>query len=106
MMNRHERRKAKVYELKKVRANEISGIQCAWKGCQASMKPDPNGDLPPGWSALLLTRSYRAYAQPLLDIPPELCLRDAALCPEHTRQLDSLLVYLSRELAGPAAGSA
>jgi hypothetical protein len=105
-MNRQERRKAaKLFELKVMRASDISGVMCAWKGCEAAMNPDPNGDLPPGWSWLLLTRSYR-HAANLLDIPPSDCLRDAALCPKHTRQLDSLLEDLARELTGPAAGTA
>jgi hypothetical protein len=103
-MSRHERRKAaKLFELTVVRASDISGVMCAWKGCDKTC--DPKDDLPAGWSALLLTRSVRHYGN-LLDIPPSDCLRDSFLCPEHTRQLDSLLVDLARELDGPAAGTA
>jgi hypothetical protein len=111
-MNRNERRKAKalrrkaeVLEFKMIPAGELGPLACAWKGCEACCKPDDKWDLPPGWATLLLTRSYRTYRN-ILEIPPELCLRDAVLCPEHTRQLDSLLVDLGRELLGPAAGAA
>jgi hypothetical protein len=107
-VNRHERRKAaKVFELEMIPANQIGGMMCAWRGCEAVVKYDDlrNGDLPGGWSALLLTRSLRHYAN-LLDIPPSDCLRDACLCPKHTQLLDSLLVDLGRELDGPVAGTA
>jgi hypothetical protein len=112
-MSRHERRKAQVLrrkaevlELKTIPASEIGRrVACAWKGCGAGCEFDDSGDFPPGWATLLLAKSYRVYAN-ILEIPPELCLRDAVLCPEHTRQLDSLLVDLGRELLGPAAGAA
>ena len=104
-MNRHQRRKAaKTFELKKIPLNKLGGPMCAWKDCGATCKPDPNGDLPPGWSAILLTRGCR-YDH-ILSIPPSYCLRDAVLCPEHTRQLDLQLKDLGRELLGPAAGTA
>jgi hypothetical protein len=105
-LNRHERRKAaKVFELKMIPANQLGGMMCAWKGCEAVCEPDAKHDLPRGWSALLLTRSFRHYAN-LLEIPPSECLRDACLCPEHTRLLDSQLEDLGRELKGPVAGTA
>jgi len=69
-------------------------------------EPDASGDLPPGWSALLLTRSFR-HVSNLLDIPPSECLRDTCLCPEHTGLFNSqLLRNLHRKLMAPAAGSA
>ena len=107
MSNRHERRKAaKTFELKMIPANELAGVVCAWRDCEATCKPSKDGDLPRGWSALLLTRGYRHYDY-ILSIPPSYCLRDAVLCPEHTRQLDSeLLEDLGRELLGPPAGAA
>jgi hypothetical protein len=104
-MNRHERRKAaKVAEIKWGRLADITHV-CGWKGCEATCDPDQNGDLPSGWSAMLLTRSFRHVAN-LLDIPPGDCLRDSTLCPEHTRLFDSQLKDLHRELTGPVAGSA
>jgi hypothetical protein len=106
-MNRHERRKARVFERKMIPARELANAmcQCAWKGCEAACKPDSRGDVPSGWSVLLLTRSFRHYAN-LLDIRPSECLRDAVLCPEHTRLLDSQLEDIGRELTGPSAGTA
>jgi hypothetical protein len=95
----------KVLELEMIPVSQFGGMMCAWKGCEAVCKSDTKGDLPRGWSGLLLTRSLRHYAN-LLDIPPSDCLRDACLCPEHTRLLDSQLADLARELAGPAAGTA
>jgi hypothetical protein len=105
MANRHERRKAaKVFETKWIPAKQIVWSDCAWKGCTATCKL--HEELPSGWSALLLTRSRRAAAGSLLDIPPSECLRDTCLCPEHTRLFDSQLKDLHRELTAPAAGSA
>jgi hypothetical protein len=107
MTNRHERRRAaKVSEIQMIPLNQIGGNMCTWKGCEAVYKTDHNRplDLPPGWSALLLTRSF--HVGNLLDLPPGECLRDGCLCPEHTRLFDTQLKDIDRALDGPTVGSA
>ena len=92
----------KVSELKMIPVSQLRLMGCAWKGCEAAF--DAREGHPPGWSALLLTRSFR-HVSNLLEIPPGECLRDTSLCPEHTRLFESQLKDLGRPLA-TTAGSA
>ena len=79
-MNRHERRKAKVSELKMVKVSDLTGHMCAWDGCEATFK----GDMPKGWTWMLQYWSKHPQGQ-FLDIPQKDVEWDACLCPEHTR---------------------
>ena len=105
LMNRHERRKAtKFSEIKWVKLSDITHVRCAWDGCSNACKmTGPGEKMPDGWVALLVTT--RGFTN-LLEIPARDCLRDSVLCPEHARQLDSLLIDLGREINEPAAGNA
>jgi hypothetical protein len=101
MSNRHERRRVVVLERKKVKLSELTGRMCAWDGCGASFK----GDMPEGWTNLIMYWAPSPIPN-VLDIPPADWLRDAGLCPEHTRLLESQLKDLGRAVSGPAAGCA
>jgi hypothetical protein len=104
MPSRHERRKATVAEVKQLTPEQFHsmGSMCAWKGCPETFP----GDMPRGWTYLL---AYWA-PRPGLDVTPLMTgkdfMRDAALCPMHTRELDRLLKATGRELSGAMAGSA
>jgi hypothetical protein len=79
-------------------------MRCVWDGCQATF----DGDNPPAgwtWTWLILYQSKQPFVN-VLDIPPKDVLRDAALCPEHTKRLDEQLKELDRALSGPAIGNA
>jgi hypothetical protein len=100
-MNRHERRKAKVSEVRTIPLTAISGFLCAWEGCPAKFQ----GDMPRGWINLL---AYWSKCPELnfLKIPPQDVLRDGVLCPEHARALESHLKDLGRLGSMPSSGTA
>ena len=54
-MNRHARRKAKVFGITSIPIAEITGCICAWDGCAANF----SGDMPRGWIYLLTYWSSR-----------------------------------------------
>jgi hypothetical protein len=101
MANRHERRKTAVFERKMIPPTQLTGRICAWRDCEARFA----GDMPAGWTNLILYWAPRPILN-AADIPARDWLRDAVLCPEHTRLLDSQLKELGREVSGPVAGSA
>jgi hypothetical protein len=90
-VNRHARRKAKVSEVKAIPIADISGFMCAWDGCAATF----TGDMPRGWIYLLTYWSPRPELT-FWTIPSHDILRDAVLCPEHTRAPESQLKDLFR----------
>jgi hypothetical protein len=100
-MNRHARRKAKVSELKTIQIADITGCICAWDGCAATF----DGDMPKGWINLFAYWSPRAELA-FWTIAPQHVLRDAVLCPEHTRALECQLKELSRLGSMPPMGVA
>jgi len=101
-MNRHERRRAKVLERKNIPMEKIAGHLCAWDGCERTFQ----GEMPRGWSFMLLYWSKWPSLE-FWDIPPNDGLRDAVLCPEHTKQLDgNLLKDIGQDLMRPPIGSA
>jgi hypothetical protein len=94
----------KVFEKKFMSAQEIAnmGICCAWKGCHQGFKGNA---MPKGWTWLWMFWSKQP--QPNINkIPPQDMLRDAALCPEHTMELDLKLKDIGRALAEPMMGEA
>ena len=100
-MNRHERRKAKVFEVKNIPIADISGSLCAWDGCAATF----SGDMPKGWTNLLVYWSKRPELN-FLAIPPQDMLRDAVLCPEHACVLECHLKDLGRLVSMSPKGMA
>ena len=84
-----------------VRLSDIRGTMCACDGCDACFERD----MPKGWSWLTLYWSKRPHLH-YHKIPVRDVLRDAALCPEHTRALDGVLKNTGRDVLGPFAGSA
>ena len=100
-MNRHQRRKAQVSEVKDIRISEISGFVCAWDGCAAKF----SGDMPRGWINLLAYWSRQPELN-FLNISPRDMVRDAVLCPEHARALKSLLKDLGQLASMPPVGTA
>jgi hypothetical protein len=102
--NRHERRKATVFEKKMIPASRLNRSICAWGGCEATCA---HHNLPKGWTFLLAFWSAHPVVNIWDDVPPQDMLRDAVLCPEHTnaldRQLKPLLASrLDRETQGSA----
>ena len=73
------------------READISGSMCAWDGCAATF----SGDMPKGWTNLLVYWSKRPELN-FLTIPPQDMLRDAVLCPEHACALECHLKDLGR----------
>jgi hypothetical protein len=100
-MNRHERRRAKFARIEMIPADEIVGSMCAWAGCSRTF----SGEMPPEWVWFDAYWAKRP-ADCFLDIPRQHTMRDAALCPEHARALDTQLKEFGRELIGPVAGAA
>jgi len=101
MPNRHERRKAAVFERTITTPAEFQALDsiCAWKGCTA-IGDQQHGKpyLPKGWTALLLFWAEKA-PNDFSDVMDSDMLRDCVLCPEHTAMLDNLLKPLpSRSL--------
>ena len=81
-------------------------MQCAWIGCERTKSmAEP---MPPDWKNLILY--WSPHPQPsatLLDVcSGPFCDRDAALCGEHAKELDSLLKDIGQALSGPVAGQA
>ena len=100
-MNRHGRRRAKVFERKTVPLTDISGSLCAWDRCEATY----SGDMPNGW-IYLMTYWSKQPEQTFLKIPPQDVSRDGVLCPEHARALESQLKERSRLGSMPPVGAA
>ncbi len=74
---------------------------CAWDGCAESY----GGDMPSNWRSLMVYW----VPQPVMDfraIAAETWDRDAVLCPEHVRVLDSQLKDIGRWTNAPVAGQA
>ena len=101
-MNRHARRKAKVFQVKTIPITAISGCMCAWDGCAATFKGD---DMPRGWVNLLVYWSKRPELH-FLKIPPQDVWSDGVLCPEHARVLESQLFDMGRLVSMPPMGVA
>ena len=73
-------------------ASGVRGRQCSWAGCTASCTDDLPGDrvnLLTWWAPYPEPR--RALEELALD---PFCVRDAALCGEHARALEALLIPL------------
>ena len=83
-------------------ANKISGSLCAWEGCDQVFD---SRTLPEGWAILTLYQSKRPILN-FLDIRAKVLLRDAVLCPEHTKQLDDQLKDIGQAVSELAAKSA
>ena len=68
---------------------------CAWNGCEAAFEGYP---MPEDWRNMIVYWSAEpAVTTTLADIVlSEHCYRDANLCPEHARQLESHLKQLPR----------
>jgi hypothetical protein len=103
--NRHERRRqAVILEKRRISPAQIGGCHCGWKGCDAVFKASHSGEfvLPPGWSWLIVHDTPKPPMS-LVDGLPGLSLarlkwrHDKALCPEHTRTLDDLLLWRDGE---------
>lgn len=107
--NRHERRKAMVFEKKMLKPSDIDklGFVCAWDGCEASCGPPcENEYIPKGWNILLLFWSDQPPVKIWEEVPPGNMLRDAMLCPEHSRAFDGLLKPLASRLDRETQGRA
>lgn len=98
MLNRHERRRAKVIETKTVAISDIRGCMCSWDRCGKFFE----GEQPFGWTWLIMYRSPQATQIIPLD---DRLLRDSALCPEHTKLLDDQLKDIGRDISAPPAGN-
>jgi hypothetical protein len=85
-MNSPARPRSKVFEDKNVPLDDIVGCVCAWDGCTTRF----GGSMPKGWINLLTYWSKRPEPN-FLQIPPQDIWRDAVLCPEHARALQSHL---------------
>lgn len=66
-----------------------AGCVCAWAGCPRIFK----GDMPTGWTWLLMYWSPRVAIEPLYGRD---WTRDAVLCPEHTLKVDALMKRIPR----------
>ena len=80
-------------------------VQCAWKGCTNSVSMQRK---PRGWVNLLVWFSaepepWKTVGQVAMEPG---CKRDAALCPEHAKELEDLLWEAGNWLNEPAAGRA
>jgi hypothetical protein len=106
--NRHERRKTMVFEKKIMRVSDIAAVGsiCAWDGCDATCTHNENEYLPKGWTVLLMFWSGKPVVNIWDDVPPSDMLRDAVLCPEHTRALDGQLKPLASRLDRETQGNA
>ncbi|UGA45648.1 hypothetical protein HU230_0006305 [Bradyrhizobium quebecense] len=72
---------------------------CAWRGCRETCRVGQEGQdyLPKGWTFLLMFWAREVPLTNLWDaVPQSDMLRDAVLCPQHTRELDRLLIPLPR----------
>ena len=78
--------KTQVFERKDIPKAALMSRICAWRGCTATCK----GDLPRGWVFLIAYWSKKPFTN-FMDIPPKDIYRDAVLCPEHARELESHL---------------
>jgi hypothetical protein len=96
-------RKTKVLEDRFIPLSKLRGSMCAWAGCTASyLRAD---GMPKGWTFLQMYWSPEPVPN-FLDVSAKDQLRDAVLCPEHTRVLDRQLKDIGRDVGGPAAGNA
>jgi hypothetical protein len=83
-------------------ADELAS-QCAWKACDGSFQ----GEMPAGWTWLITywapwPDATRTIAEVVMD---QFCKRDAAICPKHSAELETLLRDIGgrlRETAGNA----
>jgi hypothetical protein len=98
-MGEAKHRRARVAEMKVVKAADLAGYVCAWDGCAETF----SAPQPPGWRWLLVYGA-RESTLDMKRIPAETWDRDAALCPKHAAELDGNLKRLVR--MGKAEGSA
>ncbi len=91
-------------EKKLIKLEDMPGSICAWAGCDATFK----GPMPEDWRWLLVYwRSRPAITTKLVKIANSRhCDRDAVLCPEHARELESQLKDLVRWADRPMSGEA
>ncbi len=105
-----KRKKPKVWQMERRLISpedvEKMEMECAWNGCERTTSMgEPT---PPDWQNLILYWSpHPQLDATLLEVcSGPFCYRDAALCGEHAKELDSLLKDIGRALTGPAAGEA
>ena len=91
-------------ERRTIASDDMVGSMCAWDGCETVF----DGLMPPDWRWMLVYwHPNPAPNDSLGNIAmSEFCDRDAALCGEHAKELDSLLKDIGRALSGPVAGEA
>ena len=102
-MNRHERRKAEVFERRTMSADELSqmGSACAWDGCAEIFK----GAMPKGWNWMVAYWAPRPHGE-LAKVGNGNWMRDACLCPKHSADLDAQLKSIGQVDAMPTMGEA
>jgi hypothetical protein len=66
------------------------GSMCAGAGCGQTF----TGVMPPGWRWMLM---YHSPAPNVASLRPGALTRDCALCPDHAKAVDDLLVELTDE---------
>ena len=78
--------------------------RCAWHECGADFK----GEMPAGWNYLLVYWHPEPQVEATLAevSRSNFCSRDAVLCPEHSRELESNLVDIARWTDMPVSGQA
>ena len=103
-----KKRKTRIKTIEKTykTAGELiaAGSLCAWRECGAHFK----GEMPAGWNYLLVY--WHPEPQPFTTLAEvatsNFCSRDAVLCVEHSRELESNLVDIARWVDRPVSGSA
>lgn len=85
-------------------AASVPGRICAWADCTATIEDV----MPPDWRNLLVYWSPHPAVNCTLGMISmgTSCDRDAALCPQHARELESLLKDLACWADGPMGGAA
>jgi hypothetical protein len=92
----------KLFHMEMVPKSKLSGMLCAWDGCRESFE----GEAPPGWVSLLTFPGMGDVTHDSVSIKIDQLVRDAALCPGHSRCLDAVLKDIGQRVAAPHQGSA
>jgi hypothetical protein len=90
------------FSFEMVPMSKLSGMHCAWDGCGESF----DGEAPPGWVSLLTFPGMGDVTHDSVTIKLKKLVRDAALCPGHSRCLDAVLKDIGQRVAAPHQGSA